>query len=80
MTAKKPTWIRVEIDDEPPLEVSLGEGEMASWRAKRGFSLLIGNAGGVEGVFNGKPLGRFGEEGKVVRINLVPPVDGEGGQ
>jgi cytoskeleton protein RodZ len=80
MTAKEPTWMSVEIDDEPPLEVSLGEGETVSWKAKRGFSLLIGNAGGVEGVLNGKPLASFGEEGKVVRINLVPPVDGEGGQ
>ncbi|MCP3678281.1 MAG: DUF4115 domain-containing protein [Deltaproteobacteria bacterium] len=80
MTARKPTWMRVEIDDEPPLEVSLGAGETVSWKATRGFSLLIGNAGGVEGVFNGKPLASFGEEGKVVRINLVLPVDEEKGQ
>jgi cytoskeleton protein RodZ len=76
MTAKKPTWMRVEIDAEPPFEVSLGAGEKVSWKAKMGISLLIGNAGGVEGILNGKPLDSFGDEGQVVRINLALPVEG----
>ena len=80
MTAKKPTWMRVEIDAEPPFEVSLGAGEKISWKAKMGISLLIGNAGGVEGILNGKPLDRFGDEGQVVRINLAMPVEGERGE
>ncbi|MFQ5328720.1 MAG: helix-turn-helix domain-containing protein [Thermodesulfobacteriota bacterium] len=80
MTAKKPTWMRVEIDAEPPFEVSLGAGEVVAWKAKMRFSLLIGNAGGVEGVLNGKPLDSFGDEGQVVRIKLALPVEGEGGE
>ncbi|MFQ5585890.1 MAG: helix-turn-helix domain-containing protein [Thermodesulfobacteriota bacterium] len=80
MRAQQQTWMRVEIDDDPPLEVSLREGETVSWKANKGFSLLIGNAGGVEGTFNGKPLGKLGEEGEVVRINLTPPAEEEGGR
>jgi len=73
LMARKTTWMRVEIDDGAPFEVSLREGEVVEWHAAKGFSLFIGNAGGVEAIFNGKDLGQLGEEGEVVRINLSSP-------
>jgi cytoskeletal protein RodZ len=78
INALKYTWMRVEIDDKRPFEVSLREGEMVSWKAKKGFSILIGNAGGVDAFFNGKPLGKLGKDGEVVRVNLFSPVEGGG--
>jgi len=70
ITARELTWIQIAIDNGRPFEVLLKEGERVTWEAKEGFSLSIGNAGGVEVTFNGKPVGRLGETGQVVRLNL----------
>ena len=40
------------------------------WEAKKKFSLVIGNAAGVELKLNGKPLGKLGENGQVVKLVL----------
>lgn len=79
ITAREPTWIQIAIDNGRPFEVILKEGERVTWEAKEGFSLSIGNAGGVEVIFNGRPLGRLGETGQVVRLNLPmeAPLSGE---
>lgn len=79
ITAREPTWIQIAIDNGRPFEVMLKEGERVTWEAKEGFSLSIGNAGGVEVIFNGRPLGRLGEAGQVVRLNLPmeAPLSGE---
>ena len=76
--AAKPVWIKAEIDGQNPFEVSLKEGEKVKWNAKEKFSVLIGNAGGVNVIFNGKSLGRLGDEGKVVKLILPPDKAGEG--
>src|SRR3990172_9557924 len=68
--ATKSTWIRAEVDSQDPFEVSLREGEKVKWIAKEKFSILIGNAGGVNVTLNGNPLGRLGDEGKVVKLVL----------
>lgn len=68
--ATKATWIRAEVDSQDPFEVSLREGEKVKWIAKEKFSILIGNAGGVNVTLNGNPLGRLGDEGKVVKLVL----------
>lgn len=79
ITAREPTWVQIAIDNGRPFEVMLKEGERVTWEAKEGFSLSIGNAGGVEVIFNGRPLGRLGESGQVVRLNLPmeAPLSGE---
>lgn len=71
--AEKPSWLKVEIDGQNPFEVSLKQGEKVKWNAKEKFSVLIGNAGGVNAIFNGEPLGSLGDEGKVVKL-VLPPV------
>ncbi|MBI5892111.1 MAG: helix-turn-helix domain-containing protein [Deltaproteobacteria bacterium] len=76
VSAHKTTWIRVEVDKEKPFEVSLRDGENITWEAKEKFLLIIGNAGGVELTFNGKPVGKIGENGQVVK--LVLPQDKTG--
>lgn len=68
--AEKPSWLKVEIDGRNPFEISLKQGEKVKWNAKEKFSILIGNAGGVNAIFNGEPLGSLGEEGKVVKLVL----------
>lgn len=68
--AVKPVWIKTAVDGQNPFEVSLRKGEKVKWNAKEGFSVLIGNAGGVNVIFNGEHLGSLGEEGKVVKLVL----------
>jgi cytoskeleton protein RodZ len=64
------TWILAVIDKTDTREVLMKPGESVTWHAKKGFSLKIGNAGGVRLEFNGKEIGKLGEEGQVVKINL----------
>ncbi|MBI5048109.1 MAG: helix-turn-helix domain-containing protein [Deltaproteobacteria bacterium] len=68
--ATKPTWIKAEVDGMNPFEVSLKQGEKIKWNAKERFSILIGNAGGVNVIFNDNLLGSLGDEGKVVKLVL----------
>jgi hypothetical protein len=64
------TWLLVTIDKTDSKEILMQPGESISWHAKQGFSLKIGNAGGVRLVFSGKDIGKLGEKGQVVKINL----------
>jgi len=64
------TWLKIEIDNSPPLEVILKPGESKTWTALQGFKLRIGNAGGVELSYNGKPVTNLGESGKVVSLTF----------
>lgn len=68
--ASQPSWLKTEIDGQNPFEVSLKQGETITWHAKEKLSVLIGNAGGVDVLLNGKPLGKLGDEGKVVKLVL----------
>lgn len=64
------TWIAIYIDDEPVKEYLLQPGGTMRWTADKGFDILVGNAGGIEFVLNGKAVGRLGPQGKVVRVRL----------
>jgi hypothetical protein len=64
------TWIKVIIDNEDSKEYNLASGEKLELEASAGFNLLIGNAGGLELEFNGKPLKIEGKAGEVVNVQL----------
>lgn len=64
------TWIAIYIDDEPVKEYLLQPGKTMRWTADKGFDILVGNAGGIEFVLDGKAVGRLGPQGKVVRVRL----------
>lgn len=68
--ATEKTWIKIEVDGQPPKEIILRSGESITWKAKQGFNLIIGNAGGLELLFEGKKLGSLGPPGKVAVLNL----------
>ena len=60
----------VIIDNKGSEEYNLISGEKLDLEASAGFNLLIGNAGGLELEFNGKPLKIEGKAGEVVNIQL----------
>jgi len=68
--ASELTWIEIIRDGGTPSEVMLWPGERITEKASEGFVLLIGNAGGVDIRFQGKPLGLLGKHGQVIRLTL----------
>ena len=70
ITAVDNTWIKVIVDNKDSKEYNLMSGEKLEMEASAGFNLLIGNAGGLELEFNGKPIKISGKAGEVVNIEL----------
>ena len=70
LIANEETWILVTIDEKEAKERLLKPGTRTKWTAKSGFSLRIGNAGGIKLIFDGKEIGPLGEKGKVVSLRL----------
>ncbi|MBI5562294.1 MAG: helix-turn-helix domain-containing protein [Deltaproteobacteria bacterium] len=68
--AKENVWMKVRVDGAEPIDVLLRSGEAVTWKASDNFSVLIGNAGGVEASFDGTPLGAIGKSGEVVNFRL----------
>ncbi len=66
------TWIKIKINDQPSAEVLFKPGEEASYQATDRIELLIGNAGGLDMVFNGRVIQRFGRSGEVVALVFTP--------
>ena len=64
-------WLNITIDDAVSQQYDLKAGDLIEWKADRVFSLDIGNAGGIEAEFNGKPLKPFGEPGKTAHVILT---------
>jgi beta-lactamase regulating signal transducer with metallopeptidase domain len=66
----KRTYVKIYIDDQKPKEYIFEPGSKPRWKAKEGFDIIVGNAGGVEFDLNGKIIGNLGEIGEVVRLKL----------
>ncbi|MEI8172235.1 MAG: RodZ domain-containing protein [Deltaproteobacteria bacterium] len=69
MEATELTWIRIRAGKNPPQEILLNPGEIIE-RSALNFVVDIGNAGGINVTFQGKPLGNLGKHGQVVRLKL----------
>lgn len=63
-------WLNIAIDNSVSQQYNLKAGDLIEWKGEKVFTLDIGNAGGIEGEFNGKPLGSFGEPGKTAHVTL----------
>ncbi len=63
-------WLNITIDNTVSQQYDLKAGDLIEWKGEKVFTLDIGNAGGIEGEFNGKPLKPFGEPGKTAHVML----------
>jgi len=70
--AKETTWIRVLIEGQSPREMILKPGQSAEWTSDTGFSLTLGNAGGVTLTMDGQELPILGKSGQVIRNIRLP--------
>ncbi len=67
--ATEATWLRMKIDQNPPFQVLLKPGE-AIERKGAGFTVDVGNAGGIIMQFKGKTIENLGKSGEVVHLQL----------
>lgn len=72
LRAVEETWVQIQINDQPKREVLYKPGEGNSFQALDQIDLLVGNGGGLDIVFNGRRLERFGRSGEVVRLVFTP--------
>jgi cytoskeleton protein RodZ len=70
ITCTERTWISVIIDGTEKKEFILKPNEVVMLNAKEKFDLLVGNAGGVKLLFNGKDTDFTGESGEVKRVTF----------
>lgn len=68
--AKELTWVRITEDRNPSSQFLLKPGDKIERMASDSFLLDIGNAGGINLIFQGKPLENVGNRGQVVHIRL----------
>jgi cytoskeletal protein RodZ len=64
------TWLRISEDGKTPFEALLKAGEKFERDSQKGFRIDIGNADGVQVIFQGNSLGKLGQPGQVVHLNL----------
>ena len=67
--AKEFTWIRLTAGKNRPQEILLKQGERIEHSASS-FVIDIGNAGGTNVTFQGKPMENLGRHGQVVHLKL----------
>jgi cytoskeleton protein RodZ len=70
--ANKQSWVSSRADDKSIPGRLLAPNAEATFRARSTLRLVIGNAGGVEISFNGKPLPAIGEENKSKTLVFTP--------
>jgi cytoskeleton protein RodZ len=67
--AQELTWVRIMEDQNPAFQGLLNPGDRIE-RAADLFQIDLGNAGGVQLTFQGKPLGSPGKRGQVLHMRL----------
>jgi len=66
------SWTRLEADGETVLQGLVRRGQLKRFQARGGFSLTLGNAGGVRVSVDGRALDPLGQAGEVVRDVKLP--------
>jgi cytoskeletal protein RodZ len=71
LKAAERTWVRVQADSQPEREMTLNPGEAVSYPGIHRLRILVGNAGGLDLIFDGKRLERFGKTGEIVTLTFT---------
>lgn len=69
--AAEKTWVSLQVDDQPEREMTFKPGEGSSVQASNRIRMKLGNAGGLDLILNGRPLGKFGKSGEVVGLVIT---------
>jgi cytoskeleton protein RodZ len=68
LKAVEETWVSLQVDDQPEKEMTFKVGEGISVQASNRIRIIIGNAGGLDLILNGKPLDKYGKPGEVLTL------------
>lgn len=71
LKAAEETWVSLQVDDQPEREMTFKPGEGSSIQASNRIRMKLGNAGGLDLILNGRPLGKFGKSGEVVALVIT---------
>lgn len=73
LRATQKCWVQLkEANGIPPTGVLLQPGQSRRWQVTTPATLLVGNAGGLHAVWDGKPLNLPDKSGKVLHVSLPP--------
>ncbi len=72
LKAVEETWVSLQADDQAEKEMTFKPGDSVSVQASNRIRMKLGNAGGLDVILNGRPLGKFGKSGEVVRLVITP--------
>jgi cytoskeleton protein RodZ len=72
--ARELTWIRITEDRKSPYQALLKPGDKIERTASEYFLLDIGNAAGIDLIFQGKSLGSLGKQGQTLHMRLPEKV------
>jgi cytoskeletal protein RodZ len=72
LKAVERTWLHIQSSEKADMDVILQPGENLSLQDGQRIELLVGNAGGLDLIFNGMPLEKFGKSGEVVTLIFTP--------
>jgi len=70
MEARETVWLRIREDRNQSEQMILKAGETLERFAAESFTIDIGNAGGIDIMFQGKPAGNLGKRGQVVHLRF----------
>jgi cytoskeletal protein RodZ len=72
VTATEPVWVRAVSDGKYQFSGTLEANQTRTVDANESVLLRLGNAGSVNIVLNGKPIGAVGPRGQVRNVQLTP--------
>ena len=72
LKAIEETWVQIQVNGQSQTEALFKPGEGSSYQATNRIELMIGNAGGLDMVFNGRLMERFGKSGEVITLVFTP--------
>ena len=70
ISANEPTWLHITIDEVNTKELMMYPGDSVKFEAHKGFSLTVGNAGGIKVNFDQEEIKNLGEKGEVIHLEL----------
>ncbi|MBM7868406.1 DUF4115 domain-containing protein [Heliobacterium gestii] len=71
-------WMSVSQDGQMAYEGTAAVGDAMTFTGKDKINVVLGNAGAVEVILNGKSLGTLGDVGQVIKEEFVPKTQNPG--
>ena len=66
VTLTERCWTEISVDGKSVFEGIIEKGKTESWKGKESVVIRAGNAGALDVTFNGRKLGKFGDNGEVL--------------